>query len=126
MEIGLPSGEFRKGVSKAGSIGARQPHSDRRGWREGGSTATRIRMAQRGRLRRCAGEQSAPIGGHRGATVLGLGLVLHVLVVKVPFLQDAFGITALTLLQWDNWVVIASIILQVEEIRKLLAWLVRR
>jgi hypothetical protein len=99
MEIGLPSGEYRKGVSKAGSIGARQPHSDRRGWREGpprpyqgwpketGSVGAPANIAHR-------------MGGYWGATLLGLAL--QVLVVEVPFLQDAFGTTALTLVQWGN------------------------
>ena len=59
-----------------------------------------------------------------GATLLGL--MLQVLVVEVPFLQVAFGTTPLTLVQWGICVAMASIILWVEEIRKRVAWLVRR
>ena len=59
-----------------------------------------------------------------GATLLGL--VLQVLVVEVPLLQVAFGTTPLTLAQWGICVAMASIVLWVEEIRKRLAWLVRR
>ncbi len=59
-----------------------------------------------------------------GATLLGL--VLQVLVVEVPLLQVAFGTTPLTLAQWGICLAMASLILWVEEIRKLLAWLVRR
>jgi Ca2+-transporting ATPase len=59
-----------------------------------------------------------------GATLLGL--VLQILVVEVPLLQVAFGTASLTLVQWGVCVALASIILWVEEIRKLLAWLIRR
>ena len=46
--------------------------------------------------------------------------------VEVPFLQVAFGTTPLTLVQWGIRGAMASIILWVEEIRNLWAWLVRR
>jgi len=55
-----------------------------------------------------------------------LGLVLQILVVEVPFLQVAFGTVPLTLGQWGICVAMASIVLWVEEIRKFVAWLVRR
>jgi Ca2+-transporting ATPase len=55
-----------------------------------------------------------------------LGLVLQILVVEVPFLQVAFGTVPLSLGQWGICVAMASIVLWVEEIRKFVAWLVRR
>ena len=55
-----------------------------------------------------------------------LGIVLQILVVEVPFLQVAFGTVPLTLGQWGICVAMASIVLWVEEIRKFVAWLVRR
>ncbi len=54
------------------------------------------------------------------------GSCCKVLVVEVPFLQVAFGTTPLTLVQWGIRGAMASIILWVEEIRNLWAWLVRR
>ena len=52
-----------------------------------------------------------------GAVVLGL--VLQVVVVQLPFLQTAFETTSLTLEQWGICLAMASSILWVEEVRKL-------
>jgi Ca2+-transporting ATPase len=50
---------------------------------------------------------------------IGVALVLQVAAVQVPFLQDLFGTTELTLAQWATCVAVASSILWIEEIRKL-------
>ena len=52
-----------------------------------------------------------------GAVVLGL--VLQGVVVQLPFLQTAFETTSLTLEQWGICLAMASSILWVEEVRKL-------
>ncbi len=50
---------------------------------------------------------------------IGLGVVLQALVVSVPLLQTAFGTAALDPLHWAVCVAMASLVLWVEEIRKL-------
>ncbi len=54
---------------------------------------------------------------------LGLGAVLQVLVVQVPFLQGAFGTAPLGLGQWATTVGMASLVLWAEELVK---WIRRR
>ena len=54
---------------------------------------------------------------------LGLGAVLQVLVVQVPFLQDAFGTASLDPAQWAATIGMASIVLWAEELAK---WVRRR
>ena len=54
---------------------------------------------------------------------LGLGTVLQVLVVQVPFLQEAFGTAPLDLGQWAAATGMASIVLWAEELAK---WIRRR
>jgi P-type Ca2+ transporter type 2C len=48
-------------------------------------------------------------------------IMLHVAVVYVPFLQEVFGTTALTAGQWLICIGVASSILWIEELRKLIA-----
>lgn len=55
---------------------------------------------------------------------IGLGVVLQVAVVQVPFLQVAFGTAGLDLAHWGGAVVMASSVLWFDELRKLL-WRVR-
>jgi Ca2+-transporting ATPase len=50
---------------------------------------------------------------------IGAAVVLQAAAVQVPFLQDLFGTTELTLDQWATCVAVASSILWIEEIRKL-------
>jgi magnesium-transporting ATPase (P-type) len=54
---------------------------------------------------------------------LGLGVILQVLVVQVPFLQGAFGTAALDLGHWAATIGMASIVLWTEEVVK---WIRRR
>jgi magnesium-transporting ATPase (P-type) len=54
---------------------------------------------------------------------LGLGAALQVLVVQVPFLQDAFGTVSLDAVQWAATIGMASIVLWAEELAK---WVRRR
>jgi Ca2+-transporting ATPase len=54
---------------------------------------------------------------------LGLGIVLQVLVVQVPFLQEAFGTASLDPGQWLATIAMASVVLWVEELVK---WIRRR
>ena len=54
---------------------------------------------------------------------LGLGTVLQVLVVQVPFLQEAFGTAPLDLGQWLATIAMASVVLWAEELVK---WTRRR
>ncbi|HYO42181.1 MAG TPA: cation-translocating P-type ATPase [Candidatus Limnocylindrales bacterium] len=54
---------------------------------------------------------------------LGLGAVLQVLVVQVPFLQDAFGTASLDPAHWAATIGMASIVLWAEELAK---WVRRR
>jgi magnesium-transporting ATPase (P-type) len=54
---------------------------------------------------------------------LGLGVVLQVLVVQVPFLQEAFGTAPLSLGQWAAATGMASVVLWAEELVK---WIRRR
>ncbi len=54
---------------------------------------------------------------------LGLGAVLQVLVVQVPFLQEAFGTASLDPAQWAATIGMASIVLWAEELAK---WVRRR
>ncbi len=57
---------------------------------------------------------------------VALSAVLQVVVVHLPFLNTAFGTTALS---WDQWLVclaMASIVLWSSELRKLLATVIRR
>ncbi len=49
-----------------------------------------------------------------------VALALQVLVVHVPFLQDAFGTTALSLGQWLFCLAVASSVLWIQEIHKLI------
>lgn len=55
---------------------------------------------------------------------IGLGLILQVAVVQVPFLQVAFGTASLDLAHWGVAVAMASSVLWFDELRKLL-WRVR-
>lgn len=50
---------------------------------------------------------------------IGLGVVLQILVVNVPFLQAAFGTAHLSLTQWFVAIGMASIVLWAEELSKL-------
>jgi len=50
---------------------------------------------------------------------IGLGVVLQIMVVHVPFLQTAFGTTALDPLHWAVAIGMASIVLWAEELSKL-------
>ena len=50
---------------------------------------------------------------------VGLTAVLQVLVVSVPFLQTAFGTAALAPVHWLACLALASVVLWVEEVRKL-------
>lgn len=50
---------------------------------------------------------------------IGLGVALQIMVVHVPFLQAAFGTTALDLLHWAVAIGMASIVLWAEELSKL-------
>ena len=74
------------------------------------------------RLQRAFGRASArspdssPIAGCGGRS--GLSLVLHVAVVYIPFLQQAFSTTALTAGDWLNCTAVASSVLWVREISK--------
>jgi P-type Ca2+ transporter type 2C len=52
---------------------------------------------------------------------VGVVIVLHVAAVYVPFLQEVFGTTALTAGQWLICIGVASSILWIEELRKLVA-----
>ena len=54
---------------------------------------------------------------------LGLGAVLQVLVVQVPFLQEAFGTASLDPGQWAATIGMASVVLWAEELAK---WVRRR
>jgi magnesium-transporting ATPase (P-type) len=54
---------------------------------------------------------------------LGLGVVLQVLVVQVPFLQEAFGTAPLNPGQWLATIGMASVVLWAEEVVK---WIRRR
>ncbi|WP_020014879.1 cation-translocating P-type ATPase [Promicromonospora sukumoe] len=56
---------------------------------------------------------------------IGLGVVLQVAVVEVPFLQVAFGTAGLDLAHWAVAVGMASAVLWFDEVRKLL-WRVRQ
>ncbi|PUB25959.1 calcium-translocating P-type ATPase/potassium/sodium efflux P-type ATPase,TIGR01523 [Promicromonospora sp. AC04] len=56
---------------------------------------------------------------------IGLGVVLQVAVVQVPFLQVAFGTAGLDLAHWGVAVAMASSVLWFDEIRKLV-WRARR
>ena len=49
------------------------------------------------------------------------GFLCQVAVVQVPFLQAAFGTVSMTLAQWLTSFALASLVLWVEELRKL--WL---
>ncbi|MGF1647557.1 MAG: HAD-IC family P-type ATPase, partial [Kineosporiaceae bacterium] len=55
---------------------------------------------------------------------IGVAILLHVAGVQVPFLQDLFGTTELTLIEWATCIAVASSILWIEEIRKLAVRLV--
>ena len=56
---------------------------------------------------------------------LALGAALQIAVVEVPFLQTAFGTEPLTPAQWATAVVLASLVLWIEELRKLIMRLLR-
>lgn len=57
---------------------------------------------------------------------IGLTLVLQVAVVEVPFLQAAFSTRSLDLTHWAVVVVMASLVLWVDELRKLVRRLMKR
>ncbi|WP_081376637.1 cation-translocating P-type ATPase [Actinomyces oris] len=57
---------------------------------------------------------------------IGLTLVLQVAVVEVPFLQAAFSTRSLDLTHWAVVVVMASLVLWVDELRKLVRRLMNR
>ncbi|MFJ2370402.1 cation-translocating P-type ATPase [Microbacterium sp. NPDC087665] len=50
---------------------------------------------------------------------IGLGIVLQIAVVEVPFLQVAFGTAHLDLAHWATCVALASLVLWYDEIRKI-------
>ncbi|MBM6979697.1 MAG: cation transporting ATPase C-terminal domain-containing protein, partial [Actinomyces succiniciruminis] len=50
---------------------------------------------------------------------IALGVVLQVAVVEVPFLQAAFSTASLDLAHWAVAVAMASLVLWVDELRKL-------
>jgi magnesium-transporting ATPase (P-type) len=52
---------------------------------------------------------------------IALSLLLQVAVVELPFMNDAFSSTPLTLGDWGVCVALASIVLWAEELRKLAA-----
>ncbi|MGB5106621.1 MAG: cation transporting ATPase C-terminal domain-containing protein, partial [Candidatus Zixiibacteriota bacterium] len=51
---------------------------------------------------------------------VALGVILQILVVTVPFLNIAFGTAPLTFQQWLLCTLIASAVLWVSEVRKLI------
>ena len=57
---------------------------------------------------------------------IGLTLVLQVAVVEVPFLQAAFSTRSLDLTHWAVVIVMASLVLWVDELRKLVRRLMNR
>ena len=57
---------------------------------------------------------------------IGLTLVLQVAVVEVPFLQAAFSTRSLDLTHWAVVVIMASLVLWVDELRKLVRRLMKR
>ena len=57
---------------------------------------------------------------------IGLTLVLQVAVVEVPFLQAAFSTTSLDPVHWAIVIVMASLVLWVDELRKLISRLMAR
>ena len=57
---------------------------------------------------------------------IGLTLVLQVVVVEVPFLQAAFSTTSLDPVHWAIVIVMASLVLWVDELRKLISRLMAR
>ncbi len=56
---------------------------------------------------------------------LAVGVVLQIAVVELPILQTAFGTEPLTLAQWATAVVLASVVLWCEELRKAVMRLLR-
>lgn len=52
--------------------------------------------------------------------------MLQIAVVEVPFLQAAFSTTSLDLTQWAVVIVMASLVLWVDELRKLISRLMTR
>ncbi|WP_311258992.1 cation-translocating P-type ATPase [Microbacterium sp. WCS2018Hpa-9] len=51
---------------------------------------------------------------------IGLGIILQIAVVEVPFLQVAFGTAHLDLVHWATCVALASLVLWYDEIRKII------
>ena len=67
-------------------------------------------------------EQSAFHGLFRNRWLwgaLGLSLALHVAVIYVPFLQDAFSTVSLTIADWLQCAAVASSVLWLRELSKL-------
>ena len=74
-------------------------------------------------------DESAFRGLFTNARLLGaiaLSVLLHVLVVHVPFLNAAFGTAPLSGIEWAGCVAIASAVLWAEELKKGLARMARR
>jgi magnesium-transporting ATPase (P-type) len=62
-----------------------------------------------------------PLGNVRLLAAIGLSLGLQVLVVHLPFLNQAFGTVPLSPADWLACIALASSVLWAEELRKLLA-----
>jgi Ca2+-transporting ATPase len=74
-------------------------------------------------------ESSAFVGlsGNRWLwAALGLSLVLQVVVLGVPFLQEAFGTVALGVGDWARCLLVASSVLWLRELDKAATWLIAR
>ncbi|MDR6305183.1 Ca2+-transporting ATPase [Nitrobacter vulgaris] len=70
-------------------------------------------------------EQSAFVGLFRNnwlSAAVVFSLILHIAVVYVPFLQEAFSTTALGLADWLICTVVASSVLWLRELSKFAAW----
>ncbi len=57
---------------------------------------------------------------------IALSVVLQVAVVQIPFLNDAFGTTPLSLTDWLLCTALASIVLWADEVKKLVQRWMRR
>jgi magnesium-transporting ATPase (P-type) len=60
-----------------------------------------------------------PFANPRLFAAVALSAVLQVLVVTVPFLNEAFGTVPLSLAEWLGCVAMASLVLWIDELRKL-------
>ena len=68
-------------------------------------------------------EESAFVGLFRNRWIwgaVGLSLLLHVAVIYLPFLQNAFSTTGLSLSDWVRCAAVASSILWLRELSKLI------